>query len=283
MNLNLQFGTLKGLASLLKMGQRPSQALQELRVVGDHLDGLACQLTRPFRSPDKLAGQGVPDEFRPFLEAVRVDHLAGSDQGSRARLGRKVAMNLVRALMPLFNPQERWKLLGLVALSGISTLLELGGVFSIMPFVAILSQTHRAIPLPWVGRIHHSLGLETPLSQLVFWAFTLISILTLVQICNYLSLQWGYRLARLQSLRISRRLFEGYLHQPYLQHLEGDSSQRLGFLTSAQRLSVEVYFPLLQLLVRGVSALGLGCMLLRLAPGISLLGAAVLAPIWVRF
>ncbi len=192
-------------------------------------------------------------------------------------------MNLVRALMPLFNPQERWKLLGLVALSGISTLLELGGVFSIMPFVAILSQTHRAIPLPWVGRIHHSLGLETPLSQLVFWAFTLISILTLVQICNYLSLQWGYRLARLQSLRISRRLFEGYLHQPYLQHLEGDSSQRLGFLTSAQRLSVEVYFPLLQLLVRGVSALGLGCMLLRLAPGISLLGAAVLAPIWVSY
>lgn len=190
-------------------------------------------------------------------------------------------MALMADLWSLFTPPERWKLLGLVCLSAISSLLELAAVFSIVPFVAILSQSPRTLPL--VEGVQARLGLQDPAWQLVFWASSLVAILALVQGCTYLCLQKGYALARSQSLRVSRCLYQGYLDQPYLQHLEGDSSDRMRFLASARRLSLDCHFPLLQLLVRGVSALGLAAVLLLLAPSISLLGASLLLPFWVFY
>jgi len=187
-------------------------------------------------------------------------------------------IDTVRKLLALFEPEEYWKLVGIVLAIIVTGLMQTVGIASIIPFIAVVSNP--ALVLEDGGYLHWAyevLGF-TSTRQFLF-ALGLLFIVVMVS-ANAFSAFTSWITARLSwssHHRIAQRLLQRYVNAPYGIHLERSTATLAkSILDQVRKVIGSVLLPAIEVLARGVAAAFILALLIVVDPLASLVAAVTL-------
>jgi ATP-binding cassette, subfamily B, bacterial PglK len=196
---------------------------------------------------------------------------------------------VVKKLFRLLEPRERRRCYAIVLLAVVSGLLEMVSVAAILPFLAVLSDPSRIETNSVLQRIYTGLDFGSIHSFLIFLGIGVLGLVLLSLCVRLLSTYSIARFATMRAYRLSSKLMENYLRQPYTWFLDRNSA-RLGktVLVEVQRVVNEAIMPVMLVISQFAVVLSLLGLLLVIEPTIALLavllfgGSYVLVFIAVR-
>ncbi|ULX57903.1 ABC transporter ATP-binding protein [Ectothiorhodosinus mongolicus] len=161
-------------------------------------------------------------------------------------------------------------------------LLDMIGVASIMPFMAVLAnpeiiQTNAMLNAVYQAASHH-LGINTT-EQFLFALGMLVFVLLVVSLAfKALTTYAKLRFVQMRNYSISMRLVEGYLHQPYSWFLSRHSAD-LGksILSEVGQVISGGMTPMMNLIAHGAIAIALLTLLILIDPKLALIVGLTLA------
>jgi ABC-type multidrug transport system fused ATPase/permease subunit len=193
---------------------------------------------------------------------------------------------MLKKLLGLLDPDEQRQARILLAMIFIMALLDIIGVASIMPFIAVLTNPQLVETNAFLNSAFtaaNDFGINTT-EQFLFVLGIFVFLLLLVSLAfNALTTFVQLRFALMREYSISRRLVEGYLHQPYSWFLNRHSAD-LGktILSEVKEVIDKAFMPMMNLITRGAVASALLMLLilidlkLALIVGLTLVMAYVL-------
>lgn len=170
-------------------------------------------------------------------------------------------MPKLKKILFLFSSSELKKLSVLIFLNTIMALLDMLGVVSILPFVAVLtnpSLIETNLILNNIFQFLKIIGIENNQEFLfalgVFVFFTLVLSLVFKSFTTYVQIRFIY----MQEYIIGKRLVEGYLHQPYSWFLNRNSADFGKTILSEVNHIVETGIrPLTEMISKGMISIAL--------------------------
>ena len=189
-------------------------------------------------------------------------------------------MQTLKKLLFLLTPPERKRSVLLLLMILIMSLLDMAGVASILPFMAVLTnpgliETNDI--LNTIYEVSKNFGIENNQQFLFALGLTvfviLIFSLTFKALTNYVLI----RFVQMREYTIGKRLIEGYLHQPYSWFLSRHSAD-LGkiILSEVQQLVSDGIRPLMELIAKGMVAFTLIILLILVDPILTLVIGLIL-------
>ena len=165
-------------------------------------------------------------------------------------------LNVPRKIWVLLTTRERWQLVGLsvvILFMGVAQMVSVG---SIAPFVSVLVDPESVQTNQLLRWAFDELGFESTNSFLVFLALVVLAAVIIANgflaLTQWLLIRFGWAL----QYRLSRRLLEVYLAQPYTTFLRRNSADTgENVLTEIERFTQGIVFPLLRVASYGVSGL----------------------------
>ncbi|MCH8539323.1 MAG: ABC transporter ATP-binding protein/permease [Opitutales bacterium] len=172
-----------------------------------------------------------------------------------------------RQIYDLLTPVERRRALILLGMILVMALLDMIGIASIMPFIAVLSNPEAVQDSPYLSWLFAFFGFSDPQMFLIFlgvvFLFFLISSLAFKALTMYALLSFS----NMRSYSIACRLVEGYLHQPYEWFLNRHSGNLSKNILSEVDLAVKgAIVPSVQIVANVVVALAIITLLLLANP-----------------
>ena len=183
-------------------------------------------------------------------------------------------MQIYRKIFYLLTAQERKSAFLLLIMSLIMALLDVIGVASILPFMAVLTnptliETNQILNSLFLAS--NTIGIETK-QHFLFFLGGLVLILLLTSLSfkgltHYATL----RFVQMRQHSIGKRLLEGYLHQPYSWFLNRHSAD-LGktILSEVGRVVGGGITPLIELIAKGMVTIALVSLLVFTDPKLAL-------------
>ena len=167
-------------------------------------------------------------------------------------------MQTFKKLYSLLSSDERKDTVYLLLIITTMALLDVIGIASILPFMAILTNpdlVEANFFLKNMFKISNIFGVEDK-QQFLFMMGILVFILLIISlifktITNYFQV----RFVQMCEYTIGKRLFEGYLHQPYSWFLNNNSAE-LGktILSEVQQVVLNGIRPMIELVAKGMIA-----------------------------
>ncbi len=186
-------------------------------------------------------------------------------------------MMSLKKLLDLLDKKERRQSAMLMGMVLIMALLDVVGVASIMPFMGVLANPGLVETSPILNFAYTGLGFETPLEFLFALGIVAFILLIASLIFKALTTYLQIRFSLIQEFSISKRLVEGYLHQPYSWFLNRHSAD-LG-KTILSEVSAVIYggfIPLMNLIANSAVTIALLFLLIVVDPYLALSVVAVL-------
>ena len=193
-------------------------------------------------------------------------------------------MQTIKKLLFLLTPHERKRAVLLLIMIMIMALLEMIGVASILPFIAVVSNPdiintnlilnavyNTSITLGVEGYQQFSFFLGIAMFLILIFSLSFAALTSFVQI----------RFVLMREYAIGRRLLEGYLNQPYSYFLNHHSAE-LGksILSEVSQVIVLGFFPLINMIARGMVAITLIMLLIVVDPKLALIVGASLSSVY---
>jgi ATP-binding cassette, subfamily B, bacterial PglK len=186
-------------------------------------------------------------------------------------------MDTLKKLFDLLSAQERKRAALLMGMILVMALLDVVGVASIMPFMAVLANPQLVETNPLLNAAYTQLGFSDP--QAFLFAMGLVVFVLLVASLAFKALTTyaQTRFALMREYSIGKRLVEGYLHQPYSWFLSRHSAD-LGktILSEVGTVVNKGMLPFMTLMAQTAVAIGLLALLLVVDPVLALLVGVVL-------
>ena len=182
-----------------------------------------------------------------------------------------------RKLLDLLSRQEKTQASFLLIMILIMALLDMIGVASILPFIAVLSNP-QLVESNTILSTFFKLGNFKDKEEFFFILGLLVFfILCFSLIFKAITIYFQLRFALMREYTIGKRLVEGYLHQPYSWFLNRHSAD-LGknILSEVGAVISGGIMPMMELITKGAIALLLTILLLIIDPILSLIVALVL-------
>jgi ABC-type multidrug transport system fused ATPase/permease subunit len=190
-------------------------------------------------------------------------------------------MQTLKKILDLLTPLERKRaglLLGMIVMMA---LLDMIGVASIMPFMALLAnhelvETNGAFNAAF--RVANSFGVATVQDFLlvlgIFFFVLLVGSLSFKALTTYALL----RFTMMREYSIGKRLVEGYLHQPYSWFLSRHSAD-LGktILSEVSTVIHQAIVPIMNLIAQGAVTMAVTMLLIVIDPKLALIVGLTLA------
>ncbi len=175
-------------------------------------------------------------------------------------------MQTVKKLLFLLSPNERKQAGLLLIMIIIMAFLDMIGVASILPFVAVLSDPsliETNIILNSMFQLFVSYGIEN-IQQFHFALGLLVFVLLIVSLTfKSLTTYAQLRFVQMREYTIGKRLVEGYLHQPYSWFLSRHSADfGKTILSEVSQLVSYGMAPLMELVAKGMVTLALIALLI---------------------
>ncbi|XDZ70373.1 ABC transporter ATP-binding protein [Alphaproteobacteria bacterium LSUCC0744] len=187
---------------------------------------------------------------------------------------------MIKKLHALLTPPERKRAAALMGMILVMALLDMLGVASILPFMAVLTnpeliQTNAV--LKTLFTISRQIGINTP-KQFLFALGVLVFLLLMISLAfKALTTYAQIRFVLMREYNIGKRLVEGYLQQPYSWFLNRHSAD-LGktILSEVGTVIGEGMLPLMTFMAQGTVALALLILLIIVDPLLALSVGVVL-------
>lgn len=184
----------------------------------------------------------------------------------------------LKELYSLLTDEQRKKLRRLQFLVVLMAFAELGSVLSIGPFMALVGDMSQLQSDGIVGDIYRMSGLEDPRTFL-FW--TGIVVLVALTIAALISMFTIWRLSMYGArvgAELSSRLYSHYMHQPWLFHASGSSSQLTNQIAQeCGRITNGIINPLMQMNARIVMAALMAVAIFIFNPAVAITGLVIFA------
>lgn len=129
-----------------------------------------------------------------------------------------------RYLFRLFDRREKIQTAWLMLLVLVLGLLELAGVASILPFLAVLSDPGVVERSEVLARVFRALGFAEVRDFLIFLAVVTAALIVVGQALRAVTVYLITRFSGMRELALGVRLLSAYLHQPYAWFLESHSA-----------------------------------------------------------
>lgn len=135
---------------------------------------------------------------------------------------------MIKKIFDLLTPPERKQAVGLIGMSLVMALLDMLGVASIMPFIAVLTNPEVVQTNAVLNKIFSTsghVGIKTT-DQFLFALGVLVFALLVISLAfKALTTYAQTRFALMREYSLAKRLVEGYLHQPYSWFLSKHSAE----------------------------------------------------------
>ena len=172
-------------------------------------------------------------------------------------------MNTVHKILDLLTPAERKYAYLLLGMTLIMALMDVMGVASILPFMAVLANPQLVETNLYLATVYNGFDFDNP-QQFLFFLGGSMFVLVLVSLAfkaltNYMQLRFAF----MREYAIGRRLVTGYLHQPYEWFLNRHSTD-LGktVLSEVSTVVSQGIVPLMTLCAQSIVTLALITVLL---------------------
>ena len=188
---------------------------------------------------------------------------------------------MLKKLLDLLTPPERKRAILLLSMILTMALLDMIGVASIMPFMAVLAnpelvETNALLNSAFTAA--GQFGIATT-EQFLFALGMLVFVLLVVSLAfKALTTYAKLRFVQMRNYSISMRLVEGYLHQPYSWFLSRHSAD-LGksILSEVGQVISGGMAPMMNLIAQGAVAIALLTLLILIDPILALIVGVTLA------
>lgn len=171
----------------------------------------------------------------------------------------------------ILPPRERWLLLGVLSVSIIAATLEVIGVASILPFMALVLNPKAINSFPALKSIGRAAGATGPHDTLLLFGFLTVGVLTFANAAAAANVFVQQRFAARTQTRLTSALFAGYFAQPYAFHVNRDApSLYKVVIVDVFYVVSGVISPFIVGISRGLLALGVLALLFRQDPSIAL-------------
>ena len=186
-------------------------------------------------------------------------------------------LNTLKQLWQILTPLDKRKLLLVLALAMIMALIEAAGVFSIMPFLAVLSNPKIIESSAILRNIYDLLSSNTP-QQFIMYLGILSLIVVVVSTCVKILTQFALNsFSSLQRHYFASRLLKIYLQQNYEFFIQRNSSTLIkNILSEVDELIWTMIIPALNLMSYGVVLLAMIGILLVYDPVMAISTTCVL-------
>lgn len=187
-------------------------------------------------------------------------------------------MNTLTKCLELLLPRERKQLILLMGMTLVMALLDVIGVASVVPFMAVLANPQLIESNTNLSMIYHGLG-YTNSQQFLFSLGVLVFVLVMISIgFRALTSYAQLRFTLMREYSLGKRLVEGYLHQPYAWFLNRHSAD-LGktILSEVSNVVGTALTPLMTLIAQCAVTVALLSLLLITEPALALTVGTVLA------
>ncbi len=186
-------------------------------------------------------------------------------------------LGVVRKIHSILDRQERREFLLLVFVVLSVGIIEVAGIASIMPFMAVVANPEVVETNAYLNYAYETLGFDSTRSFLVFLGLVVFSVILISNILKATVLFLELRFVHLRLYSVSRRLLFSYLNKPYTFYLNNNTSV-LGknILQEVSKFSHEVLRPCTQILTRIVIILFILILLLIVDPVLAVTIASIL-------
>ncbi|MGD9660035.1 MAG: ABC transporter ATP-binding protein [Porticoccaceae bacterium] len=161
----------------------------------------------------------------------------------------------LKELYSLLTQEQQKKLLRLQFLVVLMSFAEIASVVAIGPFMALVGDMSQLQGESLLAQAYEVSGLATP-QQFLFWLGVAVLIVLALAACISMFTIWRLSMygARVGG-ELSSRLFNHYMHQSWLFHAGGSSSQLTNQISQeAQRITNNIINPLMQMNAKLVMA-----------------------------
>ena len=174
-------------------------------------------------------------------------------------------MSYSHQIMNLFLPSEKKEAFKILILCVLVSLIEIGGIASIMPFVAVLSSPEMVETNQYLNMAYTYFDFDSTRQFLFFLGFI---VLALLLISNALKAYTSWKKLNFSVMTghsISMRLFEFYLYKPYVFFLSKKSSDLISLvLSEVSRVVTQVVLPAMDIIATAINAFAILLLLLFL-------------------
>ena len=182
----------------------------------------------------------------------------------------------LRKLTGILTPAERLRAVMLVFLVILMALLEVTGVASIAPFLAVLGNQNIINTSPRLAAIYHRFSFGDPAAFLAFLSIASLVLLVSASFFRAFVLYAKLRYVNMRRHSLCVRLLRKYIWQPYPFFLQRNSSEMSETLLSEiDHLILNAFLPLFDLLSYGAVTLAILTLLLVIKPLLALIVAGV--------
>ena len=185
--------------------------------------------------------------------------------------------DLIRKVLALFSPKERKRAYSLLGMVLVMAFLDVVGIASILPFMAVLANPEVIQSNTWLNAAYSALGFSDP-QKFLFFLGLVVFVALVVSILFKAATTWAItHFSQMTNYSIARRLVAGYLAQPYEWFL-GRHSAELGktILSEAQLVVANAVVPLMQLCANSAVVMAILLLLVLVDPLLALIVGVVM-------
>jgi len=186
-------------------------------------------------------------------------------------------MTTLRKLIDLLTPHERKRALLLLSMVLIMALLDVVGVASIMPLMAVLGNPEMIKTNPLLALAYKELGFTSTQDFMFFLGGAVFILLVFSLAFKAMTTFAQLRFTLMREYSIGCRLIEGYLHQPYTWFLNQHSAD-LGrtVLSEVGHVINGAMQPMMVILAQGFAGIAIILLLVAVDPELALIVGMVL-------
>lgn len=191
-------------------------------------------------------------------------------------------LSQIRQLYNLLSFEQRKRLLRLQILIVLMSFTELAGVVSIAPFMALVGDMSQLQGEGLLADLFRASALEDP-KQFLFLLGVSVLLILIVSACISMFTTWRLALFGSQvGAELAIRLYNHYLHQPWLFHASSTSSQLTNQIAQeCQRITDAIIGPLMLMNAKIFMAVLMTLAILLFNPMVALVGLAVFGTAYV--
>jgi ABC-type multidrug transport system fused ATPase/permease subunit len=192
---------------------------------------------------------------------------------SNPRTQKAKMFSQLKELYSLLTKEQRKKLLRLQLLVVLMSFTEIAGVVSIGPFMALVGDISQLEGEGFLAGVYRAIGLEKP-RDFLFWLGIGVLVALTVAACISMFTIWHLSMygARVGA-ELGNRLFKHYMHQPWLFHASGSSSQLTNRIAQeTQRVTAQIINPLMQMNAKLVMSLFMALAIFLYNPLVAIAG-----------
>ena len=189
-------------------------------------------------------------------------------------------MNTFKQILNLLSPQEKKRAILLLILILLTAFIDVLGVASILPFIGLLTnpeliETNRY--LSYLYSKSNLIGIDSSEKFLFAIGIIVFVILIISLFIRALSNYAQIRFALMREFTIGKRLFEGYLSQPYTWFLDKNSSDfAKNILSEVSNVIHQAVIPLISLIAQSTVTIAMLILIILANPQIAFTAGSVL-------